>query len=53
MHAVYAVSSSSCTIDRLEQMMALRYDGVKSLFDHLNSFQGIINQVAGMSIKLI
>ena len=32
-------------------MMGLKFQDGKSMSDHLNTFQGIINQLAGMGIK--
>jgi hypothetical protein len=35
----------------IKQLMYLRYQDGTPLTDHLNTFQGIINQLAGMGIK--
>jgi hypothetical protein len=35
----------------MKQLMCLRYQDGTPLTDHLNTFQGIINQLAGMGIK--
>ncbi|KAF8380019.1 hypothetical protein HHK36_027488 [Tetracentron sinense] len=35
----------------IKQLMSLRYQDGTPLTDHLNTFQGIINQLAGMGIK--
>lgn len=32
-------------------MMMLRYDDGTIMIDHLNKFQGVINQLAGIGIK--
>ena len=35
----------------IKKMMSLKYQDGTLMTDHLNTFQGIINQLAGMNIK--
>ena len=35
----------------IKQMMSLKYQDGIAMTDHLNTFQGIINQLIGMNIK--
>ena len=35
----------------IKKMMSLKYQDGTPMTDHLNTFQGIINQLAGMNIK--
>ena len=48
---LYARKTGNNKMFLIKQMMALRYQDGTPLSDHLNTFQGIINQLAGMGIK--
>ena len=36
----------------IKKMISLKYQDGTPMIDHLNTFQGITNQLAGMNIKL-
>ena len=48
---LYARKTGNNKMFLIKQLMALRYQDGTPLTDHLNTFQGIINQLAGMGIK--
>lgn len=48
---LYARKTGNNKLFLIKQMMALKYQDGTPLTDHLNAFQGIINQLAGMNIK--
>ena len=59
MQEVYGTSSNNYMLEKtgnnklfmIKQMMSLKYQDGTPMTDHLNTFQGIINQLAGMNIK--
>ncbi|XP_048234354.1 uncharacterized protein LOC125370936 [Ricinus communis] len=48
---LYARKTGNNKLFLIKQMMSLKYHDGTPVTDHLNSFQGIINQLAGMGIK--
>jgi transposase InsO family protein len=48
---LYARKTGNNKMFLMKQLMYLRYQDGTPLTDHLNTFQGIINQLAGMGIK--
>lgn len=48
---LYARKTGNNKLFLIKQMMRLKYNDGSSITDHLNAFQGIINQLAGMGIK--
>ncbi|KAJ4718977.1 Retrovirus-related Pol polyprotein from transposon TNT 1-94 [Melia azedarach] len=48
---LYARKTGNNKLFLIKQMMSLKYRDGKPMTDHLNAFQGIINQLAGMNIK--
>lgn len=48
---LYARKTGSNKLFLIKQMMSLKYHDGTPVTDHLNAFQGIINQLAGMGIK--
>ena len=48
---LYARKTGHSKMFLMKQLMYLRYQDGTPLTDHLNTFQGIINQLAGMGIK--
>ncbi|GAB2275083.1 hypothetical protein Dimus_039106 [Dionaea muscipula] len=48
---LYARKTGTNKIFLIKQLMTLRYQDRMLLTDHLNTFQGVINQLAGMGIK--
>jgi hypothetical protein len=51
LEVLYARKTRNNKMFLMKQLMYLRYQDGTSLTDHLNTFQGIINQLAGMGIK--
>ena len=47
---LYARKTGNNKLFLIKQMMALKYQDGTSMTDHLNTFQGIINRLAGMRI---
>ncbi|GJU25787.1 putative RNA-directed DNA polymerase [Tanacetum coccineum] len=48
---LYARKTGNNKLFLIKQMMRLKYTDGSPITDHLNAFQGIINQLAGMGIK--
>ncbi|GJZ27300.1 putative RNA-directed DNA polymerase [Tanacetum coccineum] len=48
---LYARKTRNNKLFLIKQMMRLKYTDGSPITDHLNAFQGIINQLAGMGIK--
>ncbi|KAL4559836.1 hypothetical protein LXL04_031982 [Taraxacum kok-saghyz] len=48
---LYARKTGNNKLFLIKQMMSLKYHDGTPILDHLNTFQGIINQLAGMGIK--
>ena len=48
---LYARKTGNNKMFLIKQLMTLRYRDGTQITDHLNTFQGIINQLAGMGIK--
>lgn len=48
---LYAKKTGNNKLFLIKQMMSLKYDDGSSMADHLNAFQGIMNQLATMSIS--
>lgn len=48
---LYARKTGNNKLFLIKQMMGLKYQDGTPLSDHLNAFQGIMNQLAGMGIK--
>ncbi|CAH1444283.1 unnamed protein product [Lactuca virosa] len=48
---LYARKSGNNKLFLIKQLIGLKYNDGNPISDHLNSFQGIINQLAGMGIK--
>ena len=48
---LYARKTGNNKLFLIKQLLGLKYQNGKAMTDHLNTFQGIINQLAGMKIK--
>ncbi|WKA06698.1 hypothetical protein VitviT2T_024587 [Vitis vinifera] len=48
---LYARKTGNNKLFLIKKMMSLKYQDGTPMTDHLNTFQGIINQLAGMNIK--
>ena len=48
---LYARKTGNNKLYLIKQLMSLRYQDGTTISDHLNAFQGIMNQLAGMGIK--
>ncbi|KAK0591197.1 hypothetical protein LWI29_036862 [Acer saccharum] len=48
---LYARKTGNNKLFLIKQMMGLKYKDGAPLTDHLNTYQGILNQLAGMGIK--
>ena len=48
---LYARKTENNKLFMIKKMMSLKYQDGTPMTDHLNTFQGIINQLAGMNIK--
>ena len=48
---LYARKTGNNKLFMIKKMMSLKYQDGTPMTDHLNTFQGIINQLAGMNIK--
>ncbi|KAK1405319.1 hypothetical protein POM88_004924 [Heracleum sosnowskyi] len=48
---LYARKTGNNKLNLIKQLMSLKYQDSTAISDHLNAFQGIMNQLAGMGIK--
>jgi len=48
---LFARKTRNNTMFLIKQLLALKYTDGKSMIDHLNNFQGIVNQLSAMGIK--